>query len=190
MMNLARRVRVSQVRGRRAPVEYADAVEMWARGNGGHATLKWLEDPMNCWAVILSFKPNDPRAGTDADGEPVLLHDWKPAEWWAKYQPERARRHPRTNRIMPANYAYDLEELGISEIIERLDRGNILSGRGEFQSAEQAGRAQVEKFRTDKHRRRRAARDEASHRAKDRRRSLLGIPLLPGADFNDKGEMV
>jgi|TARA_Y100000310_G_scaffold273098_1_gene288389 hypothetical protein len=165
-------------------VEYSDAVELWARGRGGHAKLKWLPDPMNCWAVILSYRAGDPRQASPEDGEPVLLHDWKDAKWWHRYHPERVKRHERSNEIMPCGYAYELDELGVSGILERLDRGNILSGRGEFDSAEEAGRKQVEKFKDEKHKRRLDARGDAGHRARDIRRQVMKIPFLPvGVEF-------
>ena len=84
-------------------------------------------------------------------------------------------------------WGYD--ELGVSGIIERLDRGNILSGRGRVNSAEESGREQVEKFRDAKHKRRLDARSDADHRAKDRRRSLLKIPYLRvGVEFGGPSE--
>lgn len=170
-------------------MEYSDAVELWARNHGGHARLKWLVDPMNCWAVILSFKAGDPRQAGPDDGEPVLLHDWKDAKWWMKHHSGRAKRHKRDNRIMPSSYAYELDELGVSGITERLDRGNILSGRGLVNSAEESGDARREKFRDAKHKRRLDARGDAGHRAKDKRRSLYKIPFLPvGIDFNTTKE--
>jgi hypothetical protein len=88
---------------------------------------------------------------------------------------------------MPCGYAYELDELGVSGIIARLDKGNILSGSA--LNPEQQGRAQVEKFRDAKHKRRLDARGDADHRAKDRRRSLLKIPFLPvGVEFNTTKE--
>jgi hypothetical protein len=168
-------------------VEYSDAIETWARGHGGHAKIKYMVDPMNCWAVILSYRVGDPRQAGPDDGEAVLLHDWRTAEWWNKHHPDRAKRHPRNNAIMPCGYAYELDELGVSGIIARLDKGNILSGSA--LNPEQQGRAQVEKFRDAKHKRRLDARGDADHRAKDRRRSLLKIPFLPvGVEFNTTKE--
>lgn len=171
--------KVSRERRRRPPLDYAEAVEKWAREHGGHAKLVWYEKPINCWAVVLSFRVGDPRAKTNADGEPVFLHDWKQPEWWAKYAPGRAKRHPRTNRIMPAAYAYELDELGVEGIIERLDRGNILSGRGQFTSVEQAGEKTKQDHKDSRERLRQQRKDEAGHRARDRRRSLYKIPFLP-----------
>lgn len=178
-LGVRRRARVSRHRGRRAPLDYHEAVEKWARERGGHAKLVWYEDPMNCWAVVLSYKVGDPRAAGPDDGEPVFLHDWKSAEWWERNAPRRAKRHHRSNRVMPASYAYELDELGVQGIIERLDRGNILSGRGEFTSSEQAGRVQVEKWRDAKHRNRLSRRDDAKHRALENRRWWHKIPFLP-----------
>jgi len=170
-------------------VEYSDAVEKWARGHGGHAKLKWLPDPMNCWAVILSYRVGDPRQATDSDGEPVLLHEYWPAEKWAKLKPERARRHPQRNTIMAGNYAFELDELGVEGIIAKLDKGNILSGRGEFKSAEHAGDVQRQKHKDDMDKLRRSSIDDAGHRALDKRRSLYKIPFLGvGISFDASGK--
>lgn len=186
-LGLSHRPRVSRVTGRRAPVEYSDAVEKWARAHGGHAKLKWLEHPMNCWAVILSYRVGDPRQMTDSDGEPVLLHEYWTAEQWQKRRPDRVRRHRVTNVVLPGNYAFDLDELGVEGILQRLDRGNILSGRGEFSSVQDAADSSrrkhenaMEKMRSDKV-------ENAGYRARDKRRSLLKIPFLPvGIDINRK----
>lgn len=177
--------KVGRQTDRRVPAEYADAVELWAREHGGHATLKWLPDPMNCWVVRLSLRPGDPRAATSEPWENVYLHEWKTPEWWAKHKPGLLKRHQKTNRVRGASYAYELDELGVQGLRDFLDRGNLLSGRGEFRSAEAAGRAQVEKFRTEKHRRRRSMRDDAKHDALMKRRHLFKIPFIPvGIEFN------
>lgn len=155
-----------------------DGVELWARKHGRAADVKWYGAPMNCWAVVLGFRAGDPRLAQGESAEPVFLHEWRSAGWWAEHDPRGARRHHRTNRIMGAYKAFELDELGLSGIIEILDRGDLQSGRGEFRSAAEAGRQSVETFRTAKHRRRRAARDESEHRAKFDRRKFLKIPLI------------
>lgn len=182
------RVQVNRHGGRTAPVEISDGLELWARQHGGHASLKWLDAPMNCWVVRLSLKVGDPRLQSDKPYEQVYLHEYRDAEWWAKHAPEKARRHQRSNRIMGGSYAFDLDELGLEGVIQILDRGNLLSGRGEFRSAEEAGRKQVEKFRSAKHKRRLSLREDARHDALDKRRSILKIPFLPiGIEFDTNG---
>ena len=173
------RARVSRDRGRHAPLEYSEAVEKWAREHGGNATLKWLAAPMNCWAVILSYRIGDPRQSELSDGEPVLLHDYWSAKKWAKLKPDIAPRHTRSREIKPGSYAYELDELGVEGIIERLDRGNILSGRGQFRSSEHAAEEgrKTEQMRSEK--RTADGQDNARHKAKDLRRSLYKIPFLP-----------
>ena len=174
-------------RSRKAPAEIRDGVELWARKHGRTGDVKWYDAPMNCWAVRLGYRPNDPRARDGSKHEVVFLHEWKSAEWWAENDSMRARRHHRTNRIMPAYRAFDLDELGLGGVIEFLDRGDLLSGRGEFSSAAEAGRVQVEKFRDEKHRRRREAQDNAAYRAKHDRRKFLNIPLIGvGIEFTPK----
>jgi len=194
MLGLNQRVRVARGRpttGRPVPVDYAEAVEKWAREHGGHAKLKWLPSPMNCWAVILSYKVGDPRAmDQQSEGEPVLLHDYWPASRWEKEAPSRARRHQKTGAIVHGYYAYELDELGVEGIIQRLDRGNMLSGRGEFgtKTPEQVGLGQVEKHKTTQARRLETARDDAGARARDIRRRTYKIPFLRvGISFGRDG---
>lgn len=183
--------RGSPTSGRPVPSDYAEAVEQWARNHGGHATLKWLRAPMNCWAVILSYRVNDPRLqDPTAEGEKVLLHDYKPAQWWARHAPNRARRHYRTNAIMHGHYAYELDELGVEGIIQRLDKGNILSGRGEFQSVEHTADVASENHRTFVDRTKASARDDAGARARDVRRKVYKIPFLGvGVSFGKDGSI-
>lgn len=180
--------------GRPVPNEYAEAVEGWARAHGGHAKIKWLAHPMNCWAVILSYKVGDPRAEDKrSEGEPVLLHDYWTAKEWEQRSPRKARRHKRTNAIMPGNYAYELDELGVEGIIARLDRGNMLSGRGEFgkKTLEQVGLDTVTDHRSRMEKIREKKRDDAGARARDKRRTLLKIPFLPvGISFGKNKEIV
>lgn len=172
------RVKIGRTGTRLVPPDYADAVENWARAHGGHATLRWMPAPMNCWAVILSYRVGDPRQAGPDDGEPVLLHDYWTAQEWARRSPARARRHRITNQIIAGNYAYELDELGVEGIIARLDKGNILSGRGQFTSPADAKEQQTKKHETANERRRASAMDNAGARARDIRRSRMKIPFL------------
>lgn len=180
--------RVSRNRRRIAPVEYRDAVETWARSRGGHADIVWVGPPANVWQVRLSLRVGDPRHQTGESFEAVHLHDWWTADEWLKRKPDLARKRALTRqarpgkrayRVMGGYYAYELDELGIEGIIARLDRGNLLSGRGEFKSAEQAAETQRQRWRDLKHKRRRDEREDARHRSLDLRRHLLKIPFLP-----------
>jgi len=188
LKTLTNPLRAGREHTRPVPVAFADAVEKWARAHGGHAKLKWLQAPMNCWAVILEYRVGDPRKASADDGEPVLLHEFWTAEQWAARAPERARRHPADNRIMPGYYAYELDDLGVEGVIARLDQGNILSGRGEFDSLEGAAakaRADNEKVQE---RRRESGRDDAGARFRDGRRQALDIPFLPVGIDLQRGE--
>lgn len=179
--------RASDHRSRPVPSEYADAVETWARQHGGHATLRWLPAPMNCWCVILSYRAGDPRQQGADDGEKVLLHDFWSAEQWMKHAPQRAPRHKVTGQIRSGAYAYELDELGVEGLITRLNQGNILSGRGQFTSLEQPVAEQRAKHHAASEKRREAAKDNAGARARDIRRSIMKIPFLGvGISFGKK----
>jgi len=171
------RVRVSKHMARRAPLEFTEAAAKWARANGGDAKIVWYPEPMNVWAVILKYKVGDPRSGSEEDGEPILLHDWWTKEEWAERKPHMARRDARNN-IRAGAYPYDLHELGVEGMLEFLNKTNILSGRGEYDSAQAAVDHQKEAHETRRERLRLSKQSDAKHRARDLRRSLFKIPFL------------
>ena len=184
-----KRTRVSRQRGVRPSREFSEAVIEWGRTYGLDATLEWAPDPANAWIVKIALKPNDPRrrAG-DADDhfETVVLHDWHEPEWFrANGKSHKCRRNAR-NRMVPSFYAPTLDEMGVTGIIARLERGSLTSGRGEHgkKTAEQIQEDRRQQFRADKDRRRRRMRDEAVAESLDKRRSRLKIPFLPvGIEF-------
>ncbi len=167
---------------RTAPVEYRDAVELWARQFGGHADIRWVPHPANVWQVLLQLKPNDPRRAAGEEWETVELHRFIPkpyAPGVTAEEQKKLRRHPRTNAIMPGFIAYELDELGVSGVVEFLSKGSLMSGRGQFTSAEQAGEHVRQQTRDERTKEREGQRERARERALDRRRTHLKIPFLP-----------
>ena len=131
-----------------APNEYRDAVELYARSVGAHADIVWAEPPVACWQIRLALNPGDPRCRRQ-DGEAlevVHLHEYVHPDpdhpSYPRHDPallkRLTRRHPRTNRLLPAHVPIELDELGMSGIIGILEKGSLLTGRGEFQSTEEA----------------------------------------------------
>lgn len=158
-----------------APVEFADAVEQWARGYGRHATLKYVP-LMGCWSVNLSLKPGHPDLKAFQEGrasveptEGVLLVEWDEAAG----PPNKTTGNP-----MGEYRAVDLEEYGPSGIVALLERGNTWSGRGEFGSLADAVRVAATRNREEKERIKARLRDDARHLAADQRRQILGIPFV------------
>ncbi len=172
-----------------APVEFRDAVESWARQYSGHGDVVWVDNPINCWAVRLSLMPGDPRLKHPDEGthfEQTLLHEWvDPRRDPSHPKKDRLRRHERTNRLMPGYVAYDLDEIGIQGLVNMLEKGSLLSGRGEFKSPLAALQ-----YTRNQHRKQReadfaAARDNAIQKAKAVRRRIQGLPLVSvGIDLN------
>lgn len=184
------RMRVGRQRGVRASAEFTTAVEEWARAYGCSAKLEWAPDPANAWIVKIELKPNDPRRRSenpDDHSEVVVLHDWHEVEWFHQNNKmDQCRRHPRTGRPIAGYYAPRLDEMGVTGIIARLERGSLTSGRGAGgkKTAEQLAEDRRQQFRADKDRRRRNLRDDAVHDAMQKRRHRLKIPFLPvGIEF-------
>ena len=182
---------------RLAPVEYRDAVALYARQHGGGGDIIWMGAPVNCWRVQLTLKPDDPRLkGKDDEVyETVDLQQYvhpdptHPA--YPRSDPkllDKLRRHPRNNRLMPGYVAFELDELGVSGVTEMLERGSLFSGRGEFQSAEEAMRVIMDRRRGVLAENRQRQRDETGALARDVRRRVLKIPFLPvGISFQKRG---
>ena len=181
---------------RRAPVAISDAVELFARQHGGHGTIVWVPEPVRCWQVRLSLKPGDPRLRSDNDSthfESVMLHEWlDPVATPSHPRVHLCRRHPHLkSRLMPCYVPIDLDELGASGVTAMLERGSILSGRGEFQSAEHALRVIMDRTRDIQINRRATQRDNARERTKDMRRQVLKIPFVNiGIDISRKTKEV
>lgn len=171
-----------------APVEFRDAVELYARGNGVHADVRWVPEPINAWSVEFTLKPGDPRLRSNdpADHkESVLLIEWVDPRREPDH-PRRhlLRRHPATNALMPGYVPIELEALGVSGVVEWLERGSVLSGRGEFQDATDAAKQVLQRNAANREADRKQARDNADMRWRENRRAALGIPQIPvGIEF-------
>lgn len=176
-----------------APVEYRDAVALYAREIGASGDIVWVDAPVNCWQVRLSLNPNDPRCRRMKGEavETVELQRWvhpDPAHpSYPKDDPrllERLRRHPRTNLRMPGYVAFELTDLGVSGVVEILQRGSLLTGRGEFNSLEEVLEVVDRRERDKRDREREAHRQGARDLAAATRRKVLKIPFLPvGIEF-------
>jgi hypothetical protein len=154
------------------PVEIADEVETWARLSGRHATLHFFPVAFQrgriagTWVVRITLKPSDKRLSLFQRGETPT----PPTEDVWLHEPDAT--------VVGGYRPYDLLQLGASGVRAFLEKGDTWSGRGEFRSIEDQLRqvnennAQaLEKVRTD-------AREGARDEARDKRRQVLGIPLV------------
>lgn len=159
----------------RVPVEIADAVELWARQFGRHATIAWVPTSPPTPQVRISLKASDPMRQM-AD----LFQGEEPAETveLVKWDEKRGCYAP-----------VSLDDLGVTGVLEILERGNTWSGRGEFSSHEEALKAQAEEIQRSNERRKRHSRDDTLAWAGDEWTwSRLGIAAEPGADFGSEDE--
>lgn len=162
---------------REAPLEYQRAVAEFARSHGGQtAEIVWLANDVNCWQVKLYLRGDDPRRTPDPGThfEPVLLHEWVDL----RESPDHPKREKLKGRF--AGYvSLELEEIGVTRLITILEQGSLLSGRGEFKSAEQALNVSLRKTQEQSEGRMLTAKDQALSRWRDKRRQALKIPFLP-----------
>jgi hypothetical protein len=139
----------------------------------------WVPDPINCWSVRFTLKHGDPRLRNPNDGEhfeSILLHEW--------VDPKIEPNHPKVGQLprngsgqrVPAYLRIELDEVGVSGLVEILQKGSLLSGRGEFKSAEAAAQHSMRKHREMREKTHRDLREQAGLRAVDVRRTVEGIP--------------
>ncbi len=109
------------------PYEFREAVELYARRSGRHGTIGW-NGWTRCNVVEFTLKPDDPRLKAWQEGklkkepkETILLH----------YQPKPGAPYQ----------AINLAELGVSGLVEMLEKANTWSGRGEYRSVVEAVQA-------------------------------------------------
>ena len=147
------------------PWDIKDAVELWAREKRGtHGKIEW-NTVLNCAVIDFDLKADDPRMRAYQEGR--LKHEPK----------ESIPLHYQKEGGGPF-YPINLAELGVSGLMEMLDRANTWSGRGEFKSTMAAIAATERKNDALKQSIRDAARDNARERAKDMRRQIFGLPVV------------
>jgi hypothetical protein len=174
----------------RAPVEIADAVEMYAREHDRHATLEfiptWIDRgrvAAGAWVARFTLRNSDKRMQLYQQG----LAPKPPTEdvWFHVRNPKAA-----TNPKEPDYFPLDIHQLGVSGIRQFLQRGDTWSGRGEFRSLEEQARLAMQS-NTEMRERFRAEQKEASRlEQRDKRRSRFKIPFLRvGIDLKKTGAM-
>ena len=155
------------------PVEFADAVETYARKYGKHGTMRFVPPPVNVWIVEFELRANDPRRSLwqsqRAKEEPKeVVYLWRDAT-----PQEIARARGQWHRV-----GYKLDELGVSGLVQFLDRTNLFSGRGEYGSLTEAVKDQANKQEQGEAKELEDARQGAVEIGMDKRRQLFKIPYL------------
>ena len=144
------------------PTEFAEAVEMYARQNGRHGTLKFIQI-MNCWIIEFTLRAADPRRLA-----------WKMGA--AKEEPKEVVNLWRFDQKQQMYIGYKLDELGISGLLEFLNRGNTSQSA---ESLSDSVRKQAQSQEDAQEKIKKSKRDDARHRGMLDRRQALGIPILP-----------
>ena len=159
--------------GRRtAPYEFQDAVELHFRKSGRHARIVWIPEPVCQWQIRISLMPDDP-----------VLAAWKAGE--LEEEPVETVEVTYYDEKVGLYVGYELDELGVSGLVEMLEKGDTWSGQGRFSSIQDALTYQVETQRNTQERLRQAMRDEALAVGRDVRKRVTGEPFLPvGIDLS------
>lgn len=187
---------VSVLRGGlpKAPHELQDEVELYARESGRTATLHFF---MGCgWFVRFSLRCNDKRMLAFQQGmaaepptEDVFFHVPNPKEHDGLSLSElKAMDIPvlwsvvgfdKHKRCRMPFIPLDIQQMGPSGIRQFLEKGNMWSGRGEFDSLTEQLRKAREKNKAVREKRKEDARQEARKFARDQRGRRFKVPTVP-----------
>lgn len=154
------------------PQDFADAVEMYARRSGRHATLKFVPPPVNCWVVELTLRADDPAMLAVQLGKA----EETPTEVFYLWRPSTPRETSKAGR--PHMVGYKLDELGITKMLEMLEQTNTTTGRGQYASQTEAVRDQQYKQERAMEAAVDKGRQGAREVAEDKRRSINQIPFI------------
>jgi hypothetical protein len=151
----------------RAPWDIAEEVELFARESGRTATLHYI--PGSGWFARFSLRTNDPRMRLYQEGHAEA----PPTEDVWFHRPKPGGR--------PGDFIMlDIEQMGRSGVRTFLERGNTWSGRGEFDSVEDAARKAMEANRREREKLRADARENNRYAQREKRRWRFKIPFLRG----------
>lgn len=156
----------------RAPAEIAETVALYGREHDRIATIEFAMGP-NLWLVKISLKPNDPRLIRYQQG----LAPEPPVETVALQEPN-PNAGKTINGVRQGPFrALDIYQMGADGVRTFLERGNMLSGRGEHSSLEGAFRTADRINEEKRTNNRESAKAENRDRVREKRRRLAD--LLP-----------
>lgn len=166
-----------------APVELADAVEVYARNYGRSATLHFFPTQLQgmrvlsgTWVVRFALRVNDTRMALYRDGK---VEEPPTEDVWIHVPNPRAGR-PTTVRgeREPDYLPIDILQMGVSGLREFLEKGNTWSGRGEFASIEQHLQVVREGNVEGLEKNRAQAKETARFQQREKRRFRFKIPFV------------
>ena len=174
-----------------APFEIQEEVELYARESGRTGRMHFI--PFGGWFARFELRSNDKRLLIAQEGrsgtvptEDVWFHIPNPHE--GETIDIRSRMDEFKNTPLAPNAfglmrqgAYlplDVVQMGAGGVRRFLDRGNTWSGRGEFNSIEDAVHKARENDQVALEKNREKARQQARDRVKDTRRHWLRIPFV------------
>ena len=177
-----------------APTEFKDAVELYARESGRHGILQfvptefWNGEIVNgTWRARFTLRDSDKRLSISQEGrgeaptEDVWFHVLNPKE--GELIPAGHGRREREYRPV------SLQELGVAGMVTWLERGNMWSGRGEYQSLEEQAKRAMEANNEMRLKHRADEKEQSRWEQRDKRRWRFKIPFLPiGIDLREKHE--
>lgn len=161
-----------------APVAYRDAVELYARKSGRHADIVWV-DAIGCWQIRFTLRSADPVLG--------LVQSGRSAEQVETVELTKPGfiTSLKTGQPMPYNVPMELDDLGVEGLKEWLEVNDTWSGRGKFNSLEEAARKTREANEANRDKQKADAKDDAIQFGREVRRQVCDVPLLPvGIDLN------
>lgn len=159
------------------PAEFADAVEQYARRSNRHGRLRFVPPPVNCWTIEFTLMANDParRAmqAQDTDEQTEIVYLWRPST------PVETSKAGRQHLV-----GYKLDELGVTGMLEFLEKTDTFSGRGQYRSHAEAAKDQAYKGEKAREALVNEQRENTRHLAEDARRQIFKIPYKTvGIDF-------
>lgn len=166
------------------PVSLADEVEHYARLSGRSGTLHFIPTAFRgrqvlagAWVARFTLRPDDKRMVLFQQG----LSAEPPLEdvWIHEANPRAGQMNPKTREREPDYIPLDITLMGPSGLREFLEKGNMWSGRGMFDSPEDELKQSRERQAESRESLRTKARFDAVKKASERRRSILKIPFLP-----------
>lgn len=155
---------------RSIPWQFDDAVKLWAREHGkANATIRW-NAATKCAVIEFTLRNDDPR-----------MRHWQ--EGRLKFEPKETvflnkQVTDGKGKAYGPYVAIDLEQLGVSGLIDMLNEGDVQSGTGRYRDMQEAIHAIEGRNEQMRAKMREAAVENARLRARDMRRQVFDLPLV------------
>lgn len=154
-----------------APIEFSDAVELYARRFGRHGRLHFVP-VLNCWIVELKVGEFWVIGEESDDQSEASAHALEPTEVFYLTRPSTPAERASTGA---PTMGYKLDELGVQGMIDYLERTNTLTGRGEFTSNYDAAIQQLEQQRVGVGKVVQGHKDNAVYSQQQKRKQVEGV---------------